>query len=263
MLGPEALQFSRRRKQLMWSCLQKRAVQAASCLHATSEQEYQDIRKFGLRQPIAVVPNGVDVPPWIDDRIRPGLRTVLYLGRIHPKKGLDRLVNAWAHVERLRPHWTLRLVGPDENGYLELLRRQASQLGLSRISFEAPLFGQLKCEAYQAAEIFVLPTLNENFAMTVAEALAHGTPVICTKGAPWRDLETNGCGWWISHDIEVLAETLIQATSREPQELITMGKKGREWMLRDFSWKTLAAKMADVYRWLSEGGATPDSIHCA
>lgn len=257
MLGPEALQFSQHRKQIMWHLLQKRAVSAAACLHATSEQEYEEIRQYGLRQPVAVVPNGIDVPVALARRGTRGMRTVLYLGRIHPKKGLDRLVAAWQQIEPLRPDWTLRIVGPDENRYRDRLKQQALSLGLRRIVFADPLFGDLKREAYQAAEIVVLPTLNENFGMTVAEALAHGTPVICTKGAPWEGLETNACGWWIDQGVASLSNALNRATSIPSDELIAMGNRGRDWMARDFSWTAIASKMAAVYSWLSANTSIP------
>jgi glycosyltransferase involved in cell wall biosynthesis len=260
MLGPEALAFSRRRKQFMWYALQRSAVRAASCLHATSEQEYQEIRAFGLRIPIAVVPNGVDVPSLqYTSPVRRSERTILYLGRIHPKKGLDCLIAAWHRLERQWPDWGLRIIGPDEGGYLDRLKHQAMVLGLRRVSFEAPLFGDQKDEAYRAADIFVLPTLNENFAMTVAEALSQGTPVICTKGAPWQGLETKRCGWWINHGIDALVDSLFDAMSTTRDELAAMGSRGRAWMIRDFSWRSIALEMSEVYRWVSGQGPVP---HC-
>src|SRR5262249_16650863 len=131
MLGREALKFSRYRKNLMWYAAQGSAVHAASCLHATSEQEYLEIRDVGLRQPVAVVPNGVDVPPVPSGvHERSSDRTILYLGRVHPKKGLDRLVFAWGELEKRWPDWKLRIIGPDEGGYLNRLKRQVKELGL-------------------------------------------------------------------------------------------------------------------------------------
>ena len=135
-------------------------------------------------------------------------RVVLSLGRIHPKKGLDRLVRAWAKVEAAHPDWRLRIVGPAELGHDAELRALAASLNLSRVSIEPAIYGEEKYTAFREADIFVLPTLNENFAMTVAESLAAGTPVISTKGAPWAGLEVERCGWWIDHGIEPLAAAL-------------------------------------------------------
>jgi glycosyltransferase involved in cell wall biosynthesis len=258
MLGREALKFSRYRKYLMWYAAQRSAVAAASCLHATSEQEYLEIRNFGLRQPVAVVPNGVDVPP-MSSGVRKQQHTVLYLGRIHPKKGLDRLISAWRSLENDWPDWRLEIIGPDERGYLDELKRQARDLGLRRVSFADPVFGNRKHEAYRAADLFVMPTLNENFAMTVAEALSNGTPVICTKGAPWQGLEINRCGWWIDQGKDALTCGLREAMSKTHDELVAMGLRGRAWMIKDFSWRSIALEMSSVYRWLSGEGSAP---HC-
>src|SRR5262249_54878175 len=114
---------------------------------------------------------------------------------------------------------------------------------------------------YQQADIFVLPTLNENFGVTVAEALAAGTPVIATKGAPWGALQREGCGWWIDHGVEPLATALATAMLLKRDALQAMGAKARAWMARDFSWDRVAYDMLNIYRWLSSGGETPSTVH--
>src|SRR5262249_35817873 len=157
-------------------------------------------------------------------------RIVLSLGRIHPKKGLARLVHAWSKVEVGHPGWRLKIVGPPEGGHDNELRALAIALGLTRVSVEGPIYGDAKTTAYENADVFVLSTLNENFGLTVAEALAAGTPVISTKGAPWSGLEGEGCGWWIDHGVEPLASAMAHAMALPREALETMGKKGREWM---------------------------------
>jgi glycosyltransferase involved in cell wall biosynthesis len=174
-------------------------IRDAACIHVTSEQEYEEIRGFGLANPVAIIPNGIDLPRLLGSKsAEPAVeRIVLLLGRIHPKKGLARLVHAWSKVEVQYPNWRLRIAGPPELGHDNELRALAVSLGLTRISIEGPVYGEAKTVAYQYADVFALPTLNENFGLTVAEALAAGTPVISTKGAPWSGLEREGCGWWI------------------------------------------------------------------
>jgi len=261
MLAPEALAFSHLKKRAFWFLLQGNVVRNAACLHVTSEQEYAEIRAFGLDNPVAIIPNGIDVPnlPTILGEPSAG-RTVLSLGRLHPKKGLDRLVRAWAQVEATHPDWWLRIVGPSEQGYERSLRTLAVELGLVRISIEGAIYGEDKVAAYRDADVFVLSTLNENFALTVAEALAAGTPVISTKGAPWQALEGEGCGWWIDHGIEPLARALDRALEMPRPALEAMGARGRAWMKRDFSWDRVGGDMMAVYEWLVRGAEPPDTV---
>jgi glycosyltransferase involved in cell wall biosynthesis len=261
MLSPEALEFSRFKKRVFWTLLQGAAVRRAACLHATSESEFEEIKQFGLRNPVAIVPNGIDLPD-LDNSVEPKKsdRTLLSLGRIHPKKGIDRLLHAWAFVEQTHPDWHLRIVGPSENGYAARLASLGANLGLRRISIEGPIYGHDRLSAYRDADLFVLPTLNENFGLSVAEALAAGTPVISTVGAPWQGLETEGCGWWVDQGIEPLAAALSRAMALPRAVLRAMGTKGRAWMERDFSWNRASREMAGVYRWLSGRGNPPSCV---
>lgn len=260
MLGDAALAFSSRKKALVWRLAQRRALERADCLHATGHSEYDEIRRAGLTNPVAIIPNGIDAPQ-LQPRQAGVQRTLLTLGRVHPKKGLPDLVDAWAGLEARFPDWNLRIVGPDELGHAEVLRRRANELGLSRISIEPAAFGQDKVAAYQAADLFVLPSLNENFAITVAEALAAGVPVVATKGAPWPDLQTRGCGWWVDIGAASLERALSEAMSESRDELRRRGEAGRRWMMDAFSWASVAERMARVYRWLNgEGDAPPEVL---
>jgi len=262
MLAPAALAFSRWRKRAFWALLQGPVIRRAACIHATSEQEFEEIRGLGLANPVAIIPNGIDLPElaWSESAAPAIERIVLSLGRIHPKKGLARLVRAWSKVEARYPAWRLRIAGPPERGHDNELRALAVSLGLTHVSVEGPIYGEAKTSAYRCADVFVLPTLNENFGLTVAEALAAGTPVISTKGAPWSGLEREGCGWWIEQGIDPLAAALarVMALPREP--LKTMGDKGRKWMARDFSWDCVGRSMLDLYLWLARHAEPPATI---
>jgi glycosyltransferase involved in cell wall biosynthesis len=260
MLGGPALRFSAWKKALFWRLLQGSAVASARCLHATGEAEFEEIRAFGLKGPVAIIPNGIDVPPCATRIEASATRTVLTLGRIHPKKGLANLVRAWALVAAEHPDWRLRVIGPSELGHAETLAALAAQAGLTSVSIEPAVYGSNKSEAYRQADLFVLPSLNENFAMTVAEALSMGRPVIATRGAPWAALETNGCGWWIDHGVEPLADALRLAMAMPRDALQVMGERGRAWMIRDYSWQGVAGDMAKVYQWLACGGEPPATV---
>jgi glycosyltransferase involved in cell wall biosynthesis len=185
---------------------------------------------------------------------------VLSLGRLHPKKGLETLLRAWAKVEPAHPDWRLSLIGPGDERYVGELRAMSRALGLGRVLFGGPIHGAAKWESYRAADLFVLSSLNENFGLTVAEALAAGTPVIATTGTPWDRVETEGCGWYVEPAPEALAAVLATAMAMPPPTLHGMGIKGRAWMARDFSWEQVARDMEDLYAWLVGRAGQPPSI---
>jgi glycosyltransferase involved in cell wall biosynthesis len=261
MLGDAALRFSAGKKKLFWKLVQGRVARAVTCLHATSRQEYEDIRAFGLRAPIAIIPNGIDVVGASPKR-RPSeaQRTLLYLGRLHPKKGLDDLIEAWKLIEAHHPDWHLDIVGPIDSVYAHTLKSRIKANPVPRVRLLGPLYGDEKQTAYRRADLFILPTLNDNFAMTVAEALAQATPVISTKGAPWSGLVTRGCGWWTDQGIKPLAAAMDDAMSMKWEALASMGQRGQGWMARDFDWRTVATSMQSVYDWLIGRGARPDCV---
>jgi len=259
-LSPVALARSPRRKRLFWDVLQGPAVRQASLIHATSELEYRDVRAFGLAQPVAVIPNGVDVARDNAVGERPaGQRRLLYLGRLHPIKGLNQLLAAWADLRPRFPDWELRLVGPDEGGYGEALRREMAG-GLYGVRFVGAQYGADKRAEYAAAELFVLPSHSENFGMAVAEALAAGRPVVTTTGTPWAGLAEHGCGWRVAPTAEGLGAALAEAMALDREILDAMGARGRDWMARDFGWPRLGEAMETAYRWLLDGGAAPDCL---
>lgn len=259
-LSQWALSLSRRRKQLLWPA-QKRVLSKADLLHATSEEEYADIRRAGFSVPVAILPNGIDLPETLAGRAEDGqVRTLLFLSRVHPTKGIERLLDAWAPLESRHADWRLKIVGPGDVAYIARLQTRASRIGARRVVFSGAKYGQDKAAAYRNADLFILPTHSENFGMAVAESLAYECPAIVSHGAPWAGLETQGCGWWVSNDVDSLRATLDAAMSLSRDELYDMGVKGRLWMQRDFSWEAIAGGMDAAYRWLVEGGSAPECV---
>lgn len=258
MLAPVALSFSPGKKRVFRALFQDKALAATRLFHATAESEYDDIRSFGLSQPVAIIPNGIDLPAPAP--VLYSNKTVLALGRLHPVKALDTLVRAWAAIEPVFPDWSLRIVGPDEAGHSLELLDLIRELRLATVMIEPPVYGDDKAALMAAADLFALSSHSENFGMTVAESLASGVPVISTKGAPWSGLETNRCGWWIDHGHEPLAATLATALRLPEAERRAMGARGREWMARDFGWDGIAAQMSQVYDWLLGRGDRPDCV---
>jgi glycosyltransferase involved in cell wall biosynthesis len=262
MLAPEALAFSARKKRLFWRLLQKSAYVHAAVWHATCEAEADEIRAFGIRAPIAIIPNGIDIPrsPVKSLSRQTTMRTILFLGRLHPKKGLPDLIAAWSRLANERPDWTLRIVGTDEGGHRLELEKMVQQGGVPRVVFDCSVHGAEKARVLQEADVFVLPTQNENFGLAVAEALAAGAPAIVSHGAPWSGLETERCGWWVKRGAEALFEALREATALPDAERHAMGLRGRAWMAKGFDWESVAAKMLLVYQWVTGSGLRPDFV---
>ena len=254
---------SKWKKRIAWWLLgQRLTLTRAHCFHATAESEAEDIRRLGFRQPVAIIPNGIEIPDLPIDRPRHGdRRTLLFMSRVHPIKGVDSLLKAWGALAPRYPEWDLAIVGPsDPPGYLDKMKALATRLGLARVSFVGPLYGAAKSEAYWNADVFVLPTHSENFGLVIGEALAHGCPAITTREAPWAGLQTHSCGWWIEDSLKALTVALDQAMSLDRGALAEMGARGRAWMERDFGWDGIARQMSDVYLWLLGRGERPACV---
>ena len=260
MLAPKALEISKNRKRVFGTVFQRQALRTTTVFHATSELEFESIRAFGLSQPVAIIPNGVDIPEAGHAGRGKARKTVLYLGRIHPIKNLETLLAAWKTIQHDHDDWSLTICGTGEPDYIQQLQQLMTTLKLDRAVISDPVYGSAKQVLYEQAELYVLPSKSENFAMTVAESLACGTPVISTKGAPWAGLESNGCGWWVDHGVEPMVTVLQNAMSLSAKHRQAMGHRGRDWMAADFSWEAISRQMLEVYQWAIAGGNPPESI---
>ena len=252
MLSEWSLAHRRWRKRIAWRAYQQRDLEAADALHATSGLEAEEIRAAGIGVPIAIVPNGVDLPPMAgsDAGAPDRTRSFLFLSRIHPKKGLETLVEAWGVA---RPAgWELVIAGPDERGHRAEIERRARGLGAdSGIRFRDAVPDREKWDLYGTADVFVLPTSSENFGAVVAEALASSVPAITTRAAPWSPLVEHGCGWWIEAGVEPLAAAIREAAELPDADRREMGWRGRRLVAERFAWPAIARRMLDVYGWLA------------
>ncbi|NOX99945.1 MAG: glycosyltransferase [Verrucomicrobia bacterium] len=260
MLEPWALKHHAWRKKLALTLYQKRHLEQAAAFHATCEAEAQHIRQLGFTQPIAVIANGVRLPESIREKKPTGEpRTALFLSRLHPKKGLPMLLEAWAKINP--PKWKLVIAGNDEGGHLNVLKSQARQLGLSpRVTFLGPIYDESKAKAFQQADLFILPSHSENFGIVIAEALAHSLPVITTTETPWQILEQKDCGWWVDAQTDAIATALKKATELTPAKLQSMGQSGRELVAKKFLWPKIAKQMLSFYHWLIDEAERPDFV---
>lgn len=261
MLEPWALNHKAWKKKLAMAVFQWTDLMSASLLVATSNVEYENIRRLGLRQPVAIIPNGVNLNVGAlsaTPNPEPRQRVALFLSRIHPVKGLLNLVRAWAQLAPLG--WRLHIAGPDDVGHLCEVLSLVQKLGLQQcVDYVGTVEGAGKTALYNAADIFVLPTYTENFGVVVAEALAHGLPVITTRGAPWADLRTYSCGWWVDIGVAPLVHALREAMALSDAERREMGARGRNYVRR-YDWDEIAKMTIEVYRWAVGQGRQPACV---
>lgn len=264
MLEPWALAWRSWKKRIALTVYQRRDLESASVLFATAEQEAEGFRQFGLRQPISVIPNGVQLEFPAGSRSRgelvdsSGPRKALFLGRIHTVKNLTSLLEAWASVDS--QGWILQLAGPDEGGHLAKTRQRISTLGLQdHVQYLGSVNDEQKSALYEAADLFILPSFSENFGVVVAEALAHGLPVITTRGTPWQGLEQHGCGWWVEPTVDGLSAALRDALTRDRAQLQNMGVRAQAYV-HQFDWQAIACQTLDVYRWILGQGERPSCV---
>jgi glycosyltransferase involved in cell wall biosynthesis len=237
----------------------------ASCLHATAPDEAEAFRLFGYRGPIAMIPNGItpaerigpDRAAMLEAAFRrdfpetQGRRLLLFLSRIEPIKGVTTLARAWVECARQFPDWHLVVVGPDERSHLRDVSAILRDGGvLDRTTITGPLYGERKTAAYLASELFVLPTISENFGLVIGEALSHRLPVITTTGAPWAGIVEHGCGWWIAPSQHALVDTLREALPLPREELAARGDRGAMWIDASFTWEAESRLLMQTYDWL-------------
>lgn len=250
-LDPVRLAHAAWKKQLAGT-FDRHYLRQAAAIHATSEAERDWIEKYVGKGPrIVVIPNGVELPetpaaaPKPVDRVR----KVLYLGRLHPLKGLDLLLDAWQRARStLSPdeRWELVIAGPDEQGMRPRLEAQARTLGIRDVTFPGPLYDEQKAKALADADLFVLPSRTENFGIAVAEALGAGLPAITTKGTPWSEID-GSCGWWVDVSAEAIAKSLVAALGLTDAARRQMGYRGRALVQRKYQWNQVGAAMAELY----------------
>lgn len=258
MLSPWSMQYKNLMKQPFWRLLQKPALQRCHCFHVTAPVEYEDIRRVGLRGPVTIIPNGVDIPDIPTDNVR--RKHVIFLSRIDPKKGLDLLLPAWTAIADNFSDWDLIIAGPLDGDYARSIQTLAKTLNAPRVQFAGQVLGDAKHQLLTEASLFVLPTYSENFGIAVAEALAHGIPAITTTETPWTDLDTRNCGWCIPPQQKKLEHALSHAMSRPPDNLREMGENGRRWMQQSYAWDRIAEMMQHTYRWLLGNESRPDWV---
>ncbi len=246
MLDPWAFAQKKWKKRIAWWLYQRWDLLKARAFHVTAKAEATHVRAFGFQQPIFVVPNGVFIPKELPNVARDtSSKTALFLSRLHPGKGLMTLAEAWG---RVRPKgWQMRVVGFDGYGERARVEKRLAELGVTNWVFDAPLTDDEKWGAFTSADIFIHPSVSENFGISIAEALYARLPVITTKGCPWEDLVKERCGWWIDTTIDALADAIKEATDLSDVVRAEMGVRATALIKRKYTWQSIGEKMKEYY----------------
>lgn len=248
MLYPQALQVSAWKKKIVLPLFQKKDLEMADCLQATCEAELIYMREFGLRNPIAIIPNCLDMPVIPRGRQQENsVRRFAFVGRIHRIKNLDLLMEAWLRLGMKTKDAELLIVGDGDKEYKQELEQLAHSNKLGNIKFLGFLRDTVLQNVLHSLDILVLPSKSENFGMVVPEALIQGVPVIASKGTPWKELQTTHCGWWVESTIDVLSQTLEYALNLDEPSRRKMGEQGRQLVLDNYLVDKVSLKMKQLY----------------
>ena len=283
-LDPWALRNAAWKKRVASALFKDRQLRKATCLRALTESEAESFRKYGLKNPIAVIPNGVNLPDLSESMTEvkksKANRTLLFLGRIHPKKGLVNLLRAFKKTLGARPSgdvsagWQLIIAGWDQGGHERELKSLCDELGLSwsdrlaesrppdfgihpSVLFFGPAFGDEKKALLGTADAFVLPSLSEGLPMSVLEAWAHGLPVVMTPECNLQEGFATEAAIRIDAAVEPLARGLDSLFSMGSGDLQSMGLRGYEIVKDRFTWQGVARRMREVYDWVLGGEIVP------
>lgn len=270
MLDDWALANARLKKKLASWAYENAHLQGAACLHALCDAEAEAIRRYGLRNPICIIPNGVDLPTkgptpaarWQED-LPSGARVLLFLGRLHPKKGLPILLDAWAEVQDLVRHgaWYLVIAGWDQVGHRVELETQVRRANLtSNVLFIGPQFDEEKRATLARADGFVLPSLSEGLPMGILEAWSQGLPVLLTPGCHLPEGVARGAALQMAATPTAMATALRQFFAMTDGERHRMGAEGRALVAERFTWRNVASQMGEVYRWVLGHGSRPPTV---
>jgi len=273
MLDPWSLKHSGWRKRLAGWLYENRHLKRAACIRALTLTEAQEIRRYGLQNPICVIPNGVDEPPitnplpkpWSSNPSLDGKQIMLSLGRIHPKKNLVALIHAWRDC-LLQPasplhDWRLVIAGPDELETEKKLKILVAQLSLgSSVHFAGPIYRQQKAAAYLGASGFVIPSLGEGLPIAVLEAWSYGLPALITKECNLSEGINAGAGIEITSDRAGIAAGLQRLATLTNNEHSLMSARAKSLVQRKFNWQQIGREMSDVVLWVTGQGPRPSCI---
>lgn len=262
MLEPWSLSQKKWKKKLAMLLYQKSDLQKSACIFTTADMEALHVHDLGIHVPCSVIPNGIETEGYpCRTSIDIVKKRVLFLSRIHVKKGIELLIEAWKKLYPEYRDWKLVIVGNGEAEYIASLNALVEKAGLtSSVSIKDPVFGSAKLELYQSSSLFVLPSYSENFGMVIAEAMSCGVPALTTTNCPWEILNETNTGWCIDLSVENLEKTLREALTMEPVKLYEMGQRASKLVFDNFNYRNVAARTKELYEWILKCGKYPDFI---
>ncbi|RUL88150.1 glycosyltransferase [Tautonia sociabilis] len=273
MAEPWALRQKALKKRIYTALIEGPNLRGASCLHALSRPEIGHLRALAPEATVCFVPNGVDLSPFDDLPPRAELEAehpelagkflLLFLGRLHPKKGLDLLAEAMGALGPDHPELHLLLAGNDDGALSPFLGRMAALELSDRVTRLGHVAGPSARRAWGAADAFILPSYSEGFSMAVLEALAARLPSLITTACHFPELARAGGGLVVEPDVPAVTAGLRELLERSPDERADLGRRGRELVEQHYTWDRQADRLAEVYRYLSGGGPRPEAIASA
>jgi glycosyltransferase involved in cell wall biosynthesis len=248
MLEPWILAHNPWKKKIGLFLYQNKAIRRADHLHATALMEKESIRNLGFTNDFTIIPNGIDLSEIKKKKEGYGSKKIIFFSRIHPKKGIELLLEAWRTTNT--QGWSLEIAGNGDADYIQILTQNANNI--NNVNFVGAKYGEEKWDFLRSADIMILPTHSENFGIVVAEALAVGLPVITTKGTPWEDLNIHNCGWWIDLSVASLRSTLMSAFLKDTLELKEMGENGMKLIEDKYNIKPIGIDFKKLYKKILE-----------
>lgn len=262
MLYPQALSHNRLVKKISLSLYQGAVLRGAAAIQCTCIEEMEHYRALGYTNPVAVIPNPIDTDGLIDRPIaKPDKLRIGYLGRVHPRKRIERLIYAFDHLRNRLENAELVIIGADDAQYESFLKDEVIRLGLSNVKFTGFLSGREKDDVLASISYLAVPSDFENFGNIVTEALVRGIPVYSSTGTPWQILEEYGCGWWVDNSQSTIDDVIMKMVDTPESIRMEMGRNAKRLVCDHFSVVTLGKKMHHLYQWILGKGDKPDFVY--
>ena len=270
-LYPWSLKQGKWRKKLAWHLFQKKALQQANVLHVTCVDELNAVRSLGIKTPVALIPHGINYNDYQNLpnkrkalghlNLKSEKKYLLFMSRLHKKKGLDLLLSIWPNIIKKHPDWCLLVVGPDYSDYTKKIEELISKFNIAdNIKSLGMLTGDKKYSAFSVASLFVLPSFSENFGVVIGEALASGLPTITTTGTPWPEIIDYNCGRYIELSARNLESAINDLLVCNDNELAFMSLAAKALIKEKYSWTIQAQRFSKVFNFIHKGQVDPTVI---